>query len=124
MAGKFVIKETNTGVNFSLKAGNGEVIGVSQVYSSEKACRDGIESVKKYAPNAEIEDQTEEGYGKVKNPKYEVYENLAKEFRFRLNAKNGENILTGEGYKSLAGCLKGIESIKTNAADAEIVKAE
>ena len=44
--GKFVIKETATGVKFDLKAGNGEVIATSEVYSSEDACVKGIESVK------------------------------------------------------------------------------
>ena len=33
--GKFVVKETKTGFVFNLKAGNGEVIAVSEVYSSE-----------------------------------------------------------------------------------------
>ena len=43
--GKFVIRETKTGIKFDLKAGNGEVIATSEVYSSEKACRKGIASV-------------------------------------------------------------------------------
>ena len=47
--GKFVVKETKTGFVFNLKAGNGEVIAVSEVYSSEAACMKGIESVRKNA---------------------------------------------------------------------------
>ena len=43
--GKFVIRETKTGIKFDLKAGNGEVIATSEIYSSEKACRNGIASV-------------------------------------------------------------------------------
>ena len=35
--GKFVIKETKTGVKFDLKAGNGEVIATSEVYTTEAA---------------------------------------------------------------------------------------
>ena len=34
--GKFVIRRTNTGIKFDLKAGNGEVIATSEVYSSEE----------------------------------------------------------------------------------------
>ena len=52
--GKFVVKETKTGTKFDLKAGNGEVIATSEVYSSKAACLNGIESVKKNAPVAEI----------------------------------------------------------------------
>ena len=53
--GKFIMKKTNTGVKFDLKAGNGEVIATSEVYASDAACKQGIESVKKNAPEAEIE---------------------------------------------------------------------
>ena len=37
--GKFVILNTNTGIKFDLKAGNGEVIATSEVYTTEDACR-------------------------------------------------------------------------------------
>ena len=53
--------------------------------------------------------------------KFEVYKDNAGEFRFRLKASNGQIIATGEGYKSKAGVLNGIASIKRNAADAAIV---
>ncbi len=43
---------------FTLKAGNGEVIGRSEMYSSESARDNGIESVKKNGPVAEINDIT------------------------------------------------------------------
>ncbi len=59
--GKFVIRETSTGVKFDLLAGNHEVIATSEVYSSEEACRKGIASVQKNAPAAAVEDQTMEG---------------------------------------------------------------
>lgn len=121
--GKFVVKQTNTGIKFDLKAGNGEVIATSEVYSSEAACRNGIASVQKNAPVAGIEDQTVEGFEKVKHPKFEVYQDKAGEYRFRFKATNGEIIATGEGYKAKAGCMNGIESIKKNAPDAEIVEA-
>ena len=74
--GKFVIRKTNTGIKFDLKAGNGEVIATSEVYNSEDACRNGIASVQKNAPVANVEDQTVEGYAEQKHPKFEVYEVL------------------------------------------------
>lgn len=120
--GKFVIKETKKGFVFNLKAGNGEVIAVSEVYNTEKACKNGIESVRKNCM-AEIEDQTVANYEKLKNPKFEVYTDKKGEFRFRLKAKNGEIIATGEGYKAKASCKNGIKSIQKNAPEAEVVKA-
>ena len=56
--GKFVVRKTNTGIKFDLKAGNGEVIATSEVYASEAACKNGVESVKKNAPVAAVENQT------------------------------------------------------------------
>lgn len=122
--GKFVIKTTATGVKFSLKAGNGEIIADSEVYASEASCKAGIASVQKNAPIAGIENQTVEGYETLKHPKFEVYLDKKGEYRFRLKATNGQIIATGEGYKALAGCLNGIESIKKNAPDAAVVTEE
>ena len=120
--GKFVVKTTKTGFVFNLKAGNGEVIANSEVYTTESACMKGIASVKKNAPIAKLEDQTAAEVVAVTNPKFEVYTDKAGEFRFRLKARNGEIIATGEGYKAKASCLNGVESIRKNAPDAEIVK--
>ncbi|MEJ2002779.1 MAG: YegP family protein [Maritimibacter sp.] len=44
---------------FNLKASNGQVIGTSESYSSTSARDNGIESVKKNAPDASLDDQTE-----------------------------------------------------------------
>ncbi len=117
--GKFVVKETATGFKFDLKAGNGEVIATSEVYTTKAACLNGIESVKNNCVG-EVEDQTVEEIVAVKHPKFEMYQDKAGEYRFRLKAKNGEIIATSEGYKSKGGCENGIESVKKNAPDAEI----
>lgn len=118
--GKFVIRRTNTGIKFDLKAGNGEVIATSEVYKSLNSCRNGAASVKKNAPIANWEDQTAEEYAKEKCPKFEMYIDKSGEYRFRLKATNGQTIATSEGYSAKAGCLNGIDSVKRNAPDAEI----
>ena len=41
---------------FNLKAGNHQVIGTSQMYSSEKARDDGIESIKTNGPSKTVKD--------------------------------------------------------------------
>lgn len=43
---------------FNLKAGNGEIIGTSQMYASTAGRDNGIESVKTNAPAAEIIDES------------------------------------------------------------------
>ncbi len=113
--GKYVVKTSETGASFNLVASNGEVIGTSEHYTTEKACLAGVESVRNNAPVAEVEDQTVEGYETVKHPKFEVYKDKRGEFRFRLRARNGEIILVSVDYKAKASCKNGIESVKKNA---------
>ena len=122
--GKFAVKTVKTGIKFNLKANNGEIIATSEIYSSKSACLNGIESVRKNAPIAPIEDQTVEGFAEEKNPKFEMYVDKAGEYRFRLKARNGEIIAVSEGYKKKASCMNGIESVKKNAPDAPVVKEE
>ena len=122
--GKFVVKNTNTGIKFDLKATNGEVILTSEVYTAKASCLNGIESVKKNAPIAAVEDQTKEDFEVQKNPKFEIYQDKAGEFRFRLKARNGEIIGISEGYKAMKSCVNGIESVKKNSADSETTFAE
>lgn len=119
---KFVISKAKTGYKFNLKAGNGQVIATSEIYDSESGCKNGVDSVKKNAPIAPVEDQTVDGFATEKCPKFEVYKDRAGEFRFRLKAGNGQIIATGEGYTTRANCINGVESVKKNAPDAEVVE--
>jgi uncharacterized protein YegP (UPF0339 family) len=52
--------------------------------------------------------------------KFELYEDKSGGFRFRLKAGNGEVIASSESYKTKAGALNGIESIKSNAPGAAV----
>lgn len=119
--GRFIIKTVPTGIKFDLQAGNYEVIATSEVYSGLEACKNGIESVRNNAPAAALEDQTVEGFKAETHPKFEVYTDKAGAFRFRLLARNGQEIAASEAYTEKSGCLHGIESVRHNAPDAEIV---
>ena len=122
--GKFVMKKVSSGFKFDLKAGNGETIATSEIYTIEASCENGIESVRKNAPIANLEDQTVEGFATVANPKFEIYLDKGGECRFRLKARNGEIIAVSEGYKAKTSCMNGIESVRKNAPDAPIVKED
>lgn len=59
MAGKFEVYQDPQGqFRFRLKAGNGQVIATGEAYTTKKACLNGIESIRKNAPVAAIDDQT------------------------------------------------------------------
>ncbi|NLF27366.1 MAG: YegP family protein [Clostridiales bacterium] len=52
---KFEIYKDKAGeFRFRLKARNGEIIGASEGYSAKAGCLNGIESVRKNAPGAEV----------------------------------------------------------------------
>lgn len=50
--------------------------------------------------------------------KFEIFQNDNKDkYYFRLKAKNGQIILSSQGYSSKSGCKNGIDSVKKNAQD-------
>lgn len=59
MAGKFVLLKGVTGTyHFNLQASNGQVIVTSEPYNSKEGALNGVESVKKNARHATVEDET------------------------------------------------------------------
>lgn len=115
---KFVIRCVSTGWKFDLLAGNGQVIATSEVYETEAACRKGIRSVQKSAPVAKLADLTREGK-QPSNPKFELFQDKAGEYRFRLKARNGQVVAVSENYTTKAACEDGIESVRKNAIETE-----
>lgn len=59
MAGKFVVTTDKKGeFRFVLKAGNGEVIAMSEGYAAKSSALNGIESVRKNAADATVVDES------------------------------------------------------------------
>jgi len=53
----------------------------------------------------------------MEHPKFQVFKSAKdQQFYFRLKAKNGEIVLSSEGYTSKQNCFNGIDSVKANAA--------
>ncbi|RAG82186.1 DUF1508 domain-containing protein [Streptacidiphilus pinicola] len=55
---------------------------------------------------------------------FEVYQDKAHQWRFRLKAGNGEVVASGEGYPTKANAERGCEAVKRAAAEADIVEAK
>ncbi len=110
MAGKFELKTAKTGkVHFNLKASNGQIILTSEKYETRKAAENGIESVRKNAPN---DARFERKKAKDGSP------------YFVLKAANGEPIGKSEMYKTSKSMENGIASVGKNAPDAAVVDAK
>src|SRR3954463_12541956 len=106
MAGKFELKKSSNGqFRFSLKAGNGQVILTSELYTEKRGAQAGIESVKRNAP---IDERYERKTAKNGEP------------YFVLKASNGQVVGQSETYSSTSAMESGIESVKKNAPDAAV----
>ena len=120
--GKFVIKKSKKGLRFDLKAANGFIVASGDgFYKDEAAARKAIANWQKNVAAAKVEDQTVEGFKKEKNPKFEIYKDSRKDFRFRLKAGNGQLLAVSEAYKQKPSCQKGINSVIKNSKNAGIV---
>ena len=105
--GKFVISTRKNGeFQFSLKASNGQEILGSEGYTTKAACLNGVDSVKTNSANDGRFDRKTSTNGK---------------FYFNLKASNGQIIGTSEMYESEASRDNGIDSVKRNAPEADVV---
>jgi uncharacterized protein YegP (UPF0339 family) len=105
---KFEIYQDNKmEYRWRLKAANGAILATSgQGYKAKADCKNGVERIKKDAAD---------------KLKFEVYQDNAKAYRWRLKATNGQTIgSSSEGYKAQADCEHAIDLVKTGAAKAEV----
>ena len=106
MAGKFELYTDKAGeYRFRLKAGNGEIILASEGYKQKSSAENGIESVRKNAPD---------------DARYERKDTSSGKPMFNLKATNGQVIGTSETYSSVSARDAGIESVKKNAPGATL----
>lgn len=107
MSGTFEIYKDKAGeFRFRLKATNGQTILASEGYKSRASCDNGVESVRKNAPDDARYDRKTSTSGKP---------------FFNLRAGNNQVIGTSELYESEASRNNGIESVKKNAPNAKVV---
>jgi len=56
--------------------------------------------------------------------KFEVYEDKAGKFRFRLMAGNGEIVAVGEAYETMSAAKEGCAAVQRAAEGANVVEAD
>ena len=94
--GKFTISQEGPNFRYRLKASNGELLVVSELYASELSARNGIETIKKNADSETI-DFIEDKHGL---------------FSFRVMTKQGRCLASSANYKTKARAISASESFK------------
>ncbi|ASV56120.1 MULTISPECIES: YegP family protein [Lelliottia] len=102
MAGWFELSKSSDGqFRFVLKAGNGEIILTSELYTTKGAAENGIASVRTNSPLDERYEKKTAANGK---------------FHFNLKAANHQVIGSSQLYASEQSRETGIASVKNNGA--------
>jgi uncharacterized protein YegP (UPF0339 family) len=120
---------------WNLRHQNGNIIADSaEGYSSKAKAKQGLDSVRKNVPGAPITEREDETDGDATDAgavaaaeedeevgaEYELYEDAAGEWRWRLIAANGEIIADcGQGYGDRRDAEAGIETVRGKAGDAD-----
>jgi uncharacterized protein YegP (UPF0339 family) len=91
-----------------LKAANGKILATAgQGYKAKADAMNGIKRIQKDVASGKL--------------KFEVYQDKAKEYRWRLKAANGQTIAaSSEGYRARADAEHAVELIKKGAAKAAV----
>lgn len=102
MSGWFELSKSSDGqFRFVLKAGNGEIVLTSELYTSKSAAENGIASVRTNSPLDERYEKKTASNGK---------------FHFNLKAGNHQVIGSSQLYATEQSRDKGIASVKTNGS--------
>lgn len=106
----FEVKLANNGdYYFTLKAGNGEIVGMSQLYSSKSNATRGANT------SRALIKITKEGVAAApKRERFEIFTGENRQTYFHLRAGNGEIMLSSEGYSSKQAAQNGLASVKAN----------
>jgi len=123
----FQLYEDDAGEHrWRLRHDNGNIIADgSEGYASKQKARQGLDSVKKNAPGGNVVDQSRDesvdGPDAGSQATFEIFQDAADKWRWRLRHDNGNIIADGgHGYSSKQKAKQGLQSVKTNAPAAAV----
>nr|WP_158601113.1 HVO_2922 family protein [Haloplanus aerogenes] len=106
-----VYEDESGGFRWRLAGGDTRIKADSSGYESHDGATDAVERLRRFLPEADLID--------IGRAAFEVYEDTAGEYRWRLRHRNGNILADGrEGYSDRSGAWRGIESVKRNAPNA------
>jgi len=109
LASRYELRDAKNGeAYYVLKAANGQIIGMSEMYYSRSNANAGIDALMRNM------DDYIALWNSRTGARFEISAGADGQFYFRLYAKNGETVLQSEGYTSEAAALNGTFSVYDN----------
>ncbi len=107
--------EADGGLRWHLTAPNGRVLARSATtYEAERTVRAAVRRMRNLGPTA----------GRLDGEHFDIYEDTAGQFRWRLVAANGRIIAdSGQGYADKDGARRAVDRIKTAATASVVLEA-
>ncbi|MDP3504980.1 MAG: YegP family protein [Myxococcales bacterium] len=113
-AERYELREASDGSSyFVLKAGNGAIIGLSEMYVSKANAERAVLTVQRI-----VKATTLETPAPLTEGRFEVFKGLDAKSYFHLRAKNGEIVLQSQGYSSSAKARAGVASVQNHGVTA------
>ena len=103
---------------FVLKAGNSEVIGVSEMYVSQANAQRGLSTVVQI-----VQFTAAQPSPATSGARFESFKGIDGKYYFHLRAANGEIVLQSQAYASSSSANSGIASVKANGAEMYVSKS-
>lgn len=111
-ANRFEVEQANNGdFYFNLKAGNGQIIGSSELYVSRSNAERGVATVQRNVDEYLAFLATRTG------ARFQVNESATGRYSFNLHAANGAVVLSSESYTTEAAALNGTFSVADFGTD-------
>lgn len=98
---------------FVLVAGNGHIIGMSEMYASASNAERGATTVQTIVTNVVASEPAV-----AADTHFETFKGLDGKYYFHLKANNGQIVLQSQGYSAKSSATNGINSVRTNGVDA------
>jgi len=103
--GKYEVYEIGDGFQYHLKASNGEILFVSEVYTSREGVSKAIDALKRNIETGELR----------------ITKDKKERFKFKLISKNYRVLAISSSYPQESGAVRASESFKKFAVKADIV---
>jgi uncharacterized protein len=98
---------------FVLKAANGQIVGISEMYVSEANAKRGLTTVVTIVQYTAAQPSVA-----LTGERFESFKGIDGKYYFHLRAGNGEIVLQSQAYTTASSATSGIASVKTNGTNA------